>query len=937
MSPHAFSGSVPERLNCGGQTAEGSKLVQEALTCNPQRNKRSQSQNVASVSEQMQTDSINQMKEGERRDKMDKYTIRKDGIRKQRNTGSTKNEGYKKYHTRHDGNSLLTKGANKKQPIENDKQEVKKEDGEHARPDSANPRLIIDQVFRGGIKCDKTSEAKELEVFAASQRDATSMAEMEHCLTDKKSSVQTNLAGNRLVPCRAECLSQTKTNYAEEKSEEVGAAVGRTSSGHCAEKARKSRLVTPRPAKDIILHNKAMVSNMAAGKPNILSSEMNAVGNKAAVALRQRFLDKEQIENHFTIKADESMCAEMEIVSVAAASFPIDRINNELTPTPVNHHIVYDKSLFTICADCSRESVESEQTDKDHLRDFRAVNVRCRTLSSESQTDDIAVGSNGQNLEDEERTKLNTLAETDGNSNGCNVVSSSASSESFKDQQQRGVQNAANTQEKDVFSNQDVLSCAGVSESPSFENKMKTAVVDCPVPVTEAASYSIVQQDEPFESQNENKTPKPSAASTSVPSEMWKDWTDMEKTIQSLVKGFMDKQDFMAEVSGISPQILDSVSQWISMLGEMQKKKGGENVSDELQNKQTKDMKNDQRDIVDDALKGSGMNTKLTTKYELTLKDQPQQESLKDPKSLEKSPMGNSPKTEDCLAAVVSEGEMFHLPTLKESPQTYDVSVSSFGSTGQNVQDHQRSYDAESPEEIVSVPSNGPAKSSAAEFGARSVDDAVDGCDVEEGKLVNPIVMRHPNSLLFVDCYFDEPVKTKTVEEEVPNEHREIIAKPQSHLDIVPGDKLKKKRLKRHQGSSLHSQSVSHSSQKVRGHLEMIAGEIAAMAVPEWVVMNLSCGSGGEIIEETTTEESPGPNTEDLEAVSVLPVGDVDSCEEANALTDEEAEREEPAAEVVVKEVRTPPAATSTNRLSRRRRARLGVTKDENKADCKIS
>ncbi|XP_076021971.1 uncharacterized protein lrrfip1b isoform X2 [Genypterus blacodes] len=694
-SPHggreSMLGNAPERLNCMGQPAESSKLPQEAVTCNPQRYKRSQ--DAASISKQTQTDSINQMKGSARRDKMEKYTIRKDSIRKRRNTGSTKIKGYKKYQYPH-ANSLL---GNKEQPIKNDDCEQR--------------------VFRGEIEPEKTSE--EEEAHATTQQDV---------------------------------------------------------------KLRKSRLVTPRPAKDLILQNKVALSSLAAGKRNLQSNEMSAGGDVAAVAPSQRSLDKQQMENPFTIKADkESMCAEREVASVATASFPIEQINNQLTATPVSHNTLHHESSLTICCGSGGESVEGEHTDREGLRGFRAVNEH--------------------NLDNEERTQL--------------------------------------LKEKDSFSNE----------------------------------------------------------STSVPSDMMKDWTGLEITIQSLVKRFMEKHNSMTDVPGMFPQNPDSVFQWTSVVEEIQDKRNqAEKVSDELQGK---DVKDDQGDTVEDALEGSGMKTKLSTKDDVTLKDQPLQKSLKDT-NLESSPTGHSPKAEDCSAAAVAEAKMFHQPTLRESPQSNEASVSSYGFTRQKVPDRQATV------------TNDSAKSSAG-FVTRSVDGAMDGRGVVEDKLGNPVVRRHSNSLLFVECYFEEPLKTKTVKEEVPNEHKGIEEKP----------------LKRHQGSSSLPQSGGQSSQKVRSHLEMIAGEIAAMVVPEWVVMNLS---GGKMIEETTTEDSAAPNCEALESTPALSVGDLDSCEEAFPLTDEGAEPIGAAAEVVTKDLRTPQAATS-----RRTGAGWGVSKEENKADCKIS
>lgn len=59
---------------------------------------------------------------------------------------------------------------------------------------------------------------------------------------------------------------------------------------------------------------------------------------------------------------------------------------------------------------------------------------------------------------------------------------------------------------------------------------------------------------------------KSSAMLSFLPREMWKDWGCLEKTLQSLLKSFVEYQDFLTKISRIVPEIPGPLHRWISDL-----------------------------------------------------------------------------------------------------------------------------------------------------------------------------------------------------------------------------------------------------------------------------------------------------------------------------------------------------------------------------------
>ncbi|XP_073351534.1 uncharacterized protein lrrfip1b isoform X2 [Pagrus major] len=172
---------------------------------------------------------------GERRDRTQKLPGRTEGARKlPRNNGDEK-EPNKNFQIRQEGNPLFRDEGVKKQQMKNEPGAARK---------AAIARLAAeDQDFKG--RAEPQSEAGVKSCEASNQDELVT-----HDSPDNQISVtQMSHGGTQLL------VHPTENQFVDSVS-----AARRTS----AEKVYRSRLVPPRPAKDMILDNKAVVSSLMA-------------------------------------------------------------------------------------------------------------------------------------------------------------------------------------------------------------------------------------------------------------------------------------------------------------------------------------------------------------------------------------------------------------------------------------------------------------------------------------------------------------------------------------------------------------------------------------------------------------------------------------------------------------------------------------------------
>ncbi|GLD67998.1 plectin-like isoform X1 [Lates japonicus] len=366
----------------------------------------------------------------------------------------------------------------------------------------------------------------------------------------------------------------------------------------------------------------------------------------------------------------------------------------------------------------------------------------------------------------------------------------------------------------------------GGSEDLNDETQLKTSGLDG----EKAVNGGTVQEPEEHEDL-ERGAERPDSKDQTVTVSGLEDWTGLEKTIQNILRGFVESLGLGSETSG-------SVNRWISDLEETL----GKAVLN--QQESTNRMK------PEPSLTGG--------------------ETSKDPGS-----RPGRPAVPDSSVSEVLQGEV----------QTHEVSVDSPGSRGEvQVQDLRE----EQTSEVVS--------------GTNQSDVKVTSCQED---------------FVFVESYFSEPVKTRSVESASDQDLVEtaVVSKTNDR-----DEDLKDVQLKRHR--TLSTNSGADQSSKIRRLLEITADEIRAMAVPELILKSLR---DGRVINKLLPS-----NPDDVEERSIE---DMDSCEEA----DEKDATQQPATqpqhqlvtEVVVEDVKVVPAL--------RKRWSLDDRKQKNTAECRIS
>ncbi|XP_038562573.1 uncharacterized protein LOC119892736 isoform X2 [Micropterus salmoides] len=789
------------------QPAEGSKQ-DDMKSPRCQIYKRSQLLKVISTSDQTKPDASKPVKgldkqARERRDRAEKLPGRNEGAREvQRNKGSGK-EPTKKYQIgqRQDGGLLF-----------------RNEQGRAAQmsePKSAIAQLIVnDQAFKGRTKLHRGSGVKS---SVASNRDVL-VTEVEHSLDDQICKIQTNLGGTQLLVHGSE-------------SQEKGA--------YLVSPVRKSRLVPPRPAKDIILENKAIVlSVVTAGKQN--QDVASVTGNETSDIARKR---PSAGDIFLTQESDGNACRDV--------SF----------------------------------------SDGEEVPHIPALKAKETPTSVES----LKEGCDGHSFKDEDIKLLTDLVEND-------------TFQSFVHKQQTENLGSALNKEK-ALKNEGDLSCSDVPEGPSFETKMKPSELDALLPAEEAIIKEELGTSEKLEDcrlykeepireafqirgnssefpkcDDQTETPRSSTLSPLAPVEMSKDWSGLEKMIQSILKGFVENQGFAAEIPRILPDVSGFLRRWIS----------------DLEGKLKNVAENEQRHAVIQESAGQMTGIKPSVEGELLLKDLAEGN---------KSPEVQSPVGYSVIIKGSSLSRMLEVASLEVHPQAYDVSEDS-SQVCEDVQDLTAVDDQEATENTSEVVSN------IRIFNVEVTESSpqVNCVDIEEERQSqsDPMVTSCFEEFVFVESAKSKNMEsdwglvdsaTNQVVEVVPltNKQREMVCRSRSCLDPVVETPHERSR----------TLSTNSQSSKVRRLSEITADEFKPTAVPELVLMS---------------RQEEGRITEDVEELSV---GDMDSCEEVDEWEAQQTTQQQHQAETQgVQDVNGSPVASSEKHLSGR--------KDKHKTDCRI-
>ncbi|XP_051284130.1 uncharacterized protein lrrfip1b isoform X1 [Dicentrarchus labrax] len=478
------------------QPAEGSKLQQDDRKHNGCY-KHSQSLNAISTGDQTKPDPLHPVKKLDkqasgRRGGTEKLAARNEGARKIPRKGSEK-EPSKKFQTRQDGNPLFRNEGIKKQQMRNEQ----------------GTELTEDPAFKGRTKPHSDSGLK-------SNQDRSFHDQI--------------------------CIIQTIHGGAQTESQATSVDLVSPVCSVSAEKVSKSRLVPPRPAKDIILDNKAMVSGiMAAEKQRDVAQ--NCLSAVAPISEDQKKDGKSCRGVH---------CSEgKEVPDIPALCANQNEINEFSAPTSGDRrkeNEFVDKMAEIDGKGCDRQSFENKATKvlTDLVENF------------------VMLGQTSQSLVDHQRTISENLGGT---------LSKDKASE-----------------------NQGNLGCSGLSEGSSFEAKLKLSELNVFLPAEEAAigetsgtpekpvgeAVKIQEKTESNSSERPecNNQTETATLSPFDPVQMWKDGSGLENTIQSMLRAFVENQGFAAETSRMFPDVPEPLNQWIKCIEETLKNIAG-NVSDQ--------------------------------------------------------------------------------------------------------------------------------------------------------------------------------------------------------------------------------------------------------------------------------------------------------------------------------------------------------------------
>lgn len=388
--------------------------------------------------------------------------------------------------------------------------------------------------------------------------------------------------------------------------------------------------------------------------------------------------------------------------------------------------------------------------------------------------------------------------------------------------------------------------------------------------------------------------------------QMLKDWSGLEKSIHTALRGFFESRGFAAEMSRTFPGIQGSLNQQISNFEEMLK-----NITRTM---------SDEHDTHNQESTGKVMGIKFAVNLP------------------EESKTPEHPGSMEQSASLVKDGlvSATGAASLQILLQTNDISLDSREAC-EDLQGPKANDDQEA-KVIVSV-CKFKGESSREEKPAASVVDIKEKRQSQN----NPMVTSCSEEFVLVKPDFAES-DTKAVEsgsdwglvESSRNQVLEVGAKKREIAERSQSCQKKSKeivemQLKRQQTSSTNSH-VGRSS-KFRRLIEITADEIKAMAVPELVLMSLQEGRNKH---GHQMDVSTGSNTEGLQEQSGR---DVDSCEEVDEVAAQQpaTQQLQPATEVLVEDVQVFSAMSSVQQPRRNEGFSLDGRKDENKTVCKIS
>ncbi|XP_030265006.1 uncharacterized protein lrrfip1b isoform X4 [Sparus aurata] len=410
----------------------------------------------------------------------------------------------------------------------------------------------------------------------------------------------------------------------------------------------------------------------------------------------------------------------------------------------------------------------------------------------------------------------------------------------------------------------------GTSDLPE---KIQNGRIDEADPVGEAVQVED-KSPERVERYDQTETSVSSSPSLLVPVPVLKDWSGLEQTIQSLLRGFVENQRFADEILRVFPAVPESLSQWISELEE-KLKIITENVSD-------------QPDAVNQEPTGPSRTPE-------------------DPERVEQSPAGPPAAIRDRPVSGRSEAE--------EVPPQTNLSTNS-GNVCVDVQDPPN----------VDQGATGSTSDSMfciSDLQVEVTESSGDGTvDVKEERRSDPMVPGCSEDFIVVESNFSESecdlkglVDSRSPEEK---EDRQIVQG--CHVVSAEEDVEEQQKIHRTLSTNSHAAQIS----KIRRLIETTADEIKAMAVPELVLLRLQRGR--------TVDKSTWWTSEDLEEPSAE---DVDSCEEVDEEATQQHGR--PATEVVVEDVEVIPVASGVKFQRGRTRVSPDGRKDKHDSDCKIS
>ncbi|XP_023281895.1 uncharacterized protein LOC111669705 isoform X4 [Seriola lalandi dorsalis] len=788
---HDLSGKAVER-----QPAEGSKHPQDDMKNNTWSiSKCSQSLSVVSTGEQTKHSTLKQVKGT---DKLSRDT--RDRANKHPGRNKRASKPPQKCRTRQDG-------------------DVRTVQTKQTTPGAGAARFMMeDQALKSRTKADKSPKGRDVraDTSAVSLQDVHVM-EIRRSFDDKTYNIQTNLTGTQ-PEGQATC-------------EQVVSPVHRAS----PEKVLKSRLVPPRPIKDMILDNKAIVLSLfAAGKQNSLTLNKQKPGGGNVTSAS---------EGHFTLKC-----------------LSVDQSFQKDGKTSRDGECSHSKLVADISALCIKENKIKEinpSTSADSFNEDECV-------EKVSEVD-------GQSLENEDTKSFTDLSENE------TLVFTGPTSQSFKHQQhtvsedwRRTLHEAKASETKLETSERDAFLPAEMAITGGRLNKLE--VKKQRIHDEEAAQLQEDISSERSKCKDPTKPLRSSAVSPFVPSELLK-----EKTVQTILRGFAENQSFVAEISRIVPEIPESPNLWISELEDTLKKVAGNVLN--------------QQDGADQA---SLSQKKHTSKSELPVKDLP--EGARTPEDPEDVGASASTLKDSSVPGALEvpflEGQTYHVfvvssisrskvcEDIEDLREEHDRAATGKNFTvvsstchselevveslleeksAENSEENQSEHDSEMTscsEDFVFVESYfaEPVKT-------RAVESASDQPSV--GESTNP---KKLEGIDVVDSHVAE-VDDQT------HEQRQIVGPSQSCL-VFPVEDPKDTQLKRH-GPIWRNSPVDQSS-KIRRLIEITAAEIKAMAVPELTLMSLE---KGRVVDDRRSKVSHGSDADDVEETSVE---NMDSCEEAD-------------------------------------------------------